>query len=88
MGQTKIVQHFNNQQYYLIIGIGKHTENMEELVCYRALYPPFDYYMRPKEMFFGKVDASKYPNHVGKDRFSYVENLPPHVIQLLNQWYG
>lgn len=82
-----IVQHFKNKQYYLILNISVHTEREEELVNYKALYSPYTIYSRPKELFFSKVDAIKYPEYAGEDRFSLVNDVPEHINALLNQWY-
>ena len=88
MDKYHVVQHFKNKEYYLVLFISKHTETGEELVNYRALYPPYDYYSRPIEMFYSKVDELKYPEYAGKDRFSLVNTIPNHIVKLLNQWYG
>lgn len=71
-----IVQHFKREiepqgQVYLyrIIGIVTHTETLEELVVYQALYGNFDLYARPLDIFLSEVDKEKYPNIVQKNRF-------------------
>lgn len=53
-------QHFRNKQYYEIIGTARHSETLEELVIYKALYATSDFdvgqlWVRPKKMFFEKV---------------------------------
>lgn len=59
---------------YEVIGIARHSENLEELVVYRALYnsPEFGknaIWVRPKAMFLENV------NFNGKNvpRFRYIE---------------
>ncbi|MFA6255194.1 MAG: DUF1653 domain-containing protein [Patescibacteria group bacterium] len=42
---------------YLVIGLAKHSETLEELVVYKALYnnKVSKLWVRPKKMFLGKV---------------------------------
>jgi len=54
-------RHYKNRKLYRIIGVGHHTENLEELMVYQALYddPTYGYraiWMRPKDMFTGTVE--------------------------------
>lgn len=62
-----IVQHFKretlskndkekNIYLYKIIGIAEHTETKEKVVVYQSLYGDFGMYVRPYDMFIGKVD--------------------------------
>lgn len=51
-----------NKYIYRIVGFAEHTETGEKLVIYQAMYPPFNTYARPLEMFFSKVDRNKYPD--------------------------
>jgi len=60
---------------YEVIGVGYHTESLEKVVIYRALYedPKFGkdaLWVRPKEMFLEtvEVEGEKIP------RFIYVED--------------
>ncbi len=54
-------RHYKNRDHiYEIVGVAKHSETLEELVIYKALYESeeFDYgaiWARPKEMFLGNV---------------------------------
>lgn len=51
-----------NKYIYRIVEFAEHTETGEKLVIYQAMYPPFNTYARPLEMFFSKVDRNKYPD--------------------------
>lgn len=59
---------------YEIIGIARHTENKEEVMVYKPLYPTecmngVDFVVRPLEMFMSEVDHTKYPDIAQKYRF-------------------
>lgn len=47
-------QHYKGN-YYEVIGVARHSETMEQLVVYRALYGEGGLWVRPKEMFFEDV---------------------------------
>lgn len=51
-----------NKYLYKVIGTSMHTENLELLLVYEALYPPFTMYCRPLTMALGFVDKEKYPD--------------------------
>ena len=65
-------QHYRGK-FYEVVGIARHSETLEELVVYRALYDSKEFgknalWVRPKSMFFETVDVD------GRDvpRFKYV----------------
>ncbi len=59
---------------YEIIGVCLHSETMEELVVYKALYGTKKLYCRPKDMFLSLVDQEKYPDAKQTYRFEYYCN--------------
>jgi len=61
-------QHFKGGQYE-VLGIAKHSESLEELVVYKALYGAGELWIRPIKLFFDEVDfeGKKVP------RFKYIE---------------
>ena len=60
-------KHFKGNEYE-VIGIGKHSETLEEMVIYRALYGDGGYWVRP---------ASEWDEEITRDgktfkRFIYI----------------
>ncbi len=63
-------RHFKGNEYE-VIGIGKHSETLEEMVIYRALYGDGGYWVRP---------AGEWNEEVVRDgktfkRFTYIEEV-------------
>lgn len=64
-----IYRHFKGD-YYIVEGIGIHSETKEKYVIYRGLYGNTEnIYLRPYDMFLSKVDREKYPNVKQEYRF-------------------
>ena len=61
-------RHYKGNEYQ-VIGEGTHTETEEKLVIYKALYEPFDIWVRPYDMFFETVEI----DGVTRPRFEKVE---------------
>ena len=68
----RIYKHFKGDKY-LVLGIVYHSETKEKMVHYKALYGNGLEYVRPFEMFAGKVDKVKYPNVEQEYRFQLQE---------------
>ena len=49
-----LYRHYKDQLYE-VLGEATHSENMEIMVVYRALYGDFGLWVRPKRMFLEKV---------------------------------
>ena len=68
----RVYRHFKGD-YYLTEDIARHSETGEEYVVYRKLYGDGSLWVRPKEMFLGKVDREKYPDVQQEYRFQLME---------------
>jgi len=67
----KKYRHFKGKEYE-VIAIGKHSETLEEMVVYKALYGNNDVWIRPLEMFTTKLDKNKYPDIDQEYRFKEI----------------
>jgi hypothetical protein len=50
-----IYEHYKGNRYE-VIGLAKHSETMEELVVYRALYGEHGLWVRPRAMFEEEIE--------------------------------
>ncbi|MGZ4034347.1 MAG: DUF1653 domain-containing protein [Bacteroidia bacterium] len=70
--QTGKYQHYKGKQYE-VIGIARHSENLQELVVYKALYQSEgnNLWVRPLEMFLEdvEIEGKKMPRfkYLGKE---------------------
>jgi len=67
-------KHYKGKQYE-VLGIGKHSETLEDFVIYKALYNSEQFgnnkiWIRPIEMFKGNVIV----NNQEIPRFKFIEN--------------
>ena len=60
-------RHFKGNEYE-VIGTAKHSETMEEMVVYRALYGEFGLWVRPASMWEETVERDGKTNQ----RFTYI----------------
>jgi hypothetical protein len=60
--QTGIYEHYKGKRYE-VIGVARHSETLEELVVYKALYDTPDFgndvlWVRPKQMFEEEIEQN------------------------------
>ncbi|NUM25896.1 MAG: DUF1653 domain-containing protein [Candidatus Buchananbacteria bacterium] len=60
----------NTGKEYRVIGLAKHSETLEDLVVYEALYnnETSRLWVRPAKMFLGQIEI----NHATVPRFTYL----------------
>lgn len=52
-----IYEHYKGQRYK-VIQVARHTETLEEVVVYQALYGDHEYWVRPLEMFLEEIEIN------------------------------
>ena len=63
-----IYKHYKGNEYK-VIGVAKHSETLQELVVYQALYGEMGLWVRPKTMFLETIEKD------GKEieRFAFIK---------------
>lgn len=51
-----LYKHYKGNNY-VVVGLAKHSETLEDLVVYRAIYGDGDLWVRPKEMFLENIEV-------------------------------
>ena len=54
---------------YIVEGIAHHSETLEKMVVYRALYGDNELWYRPYDLFMSEIDRQKQPEVKQKYRF-------------------
>lgn len=68
-------RHFKGNNYE-VLGEACDVNTNEEFVFYQQLYPPFQYWIRPKDMFFGE----KILNNETIKRFIKIEDSQKNIL--------
>jgi len=67
-----IYRHFKGG-YYLVEDIARHSETLEPMVVYRALYGDGGLFVRPYGMFIERLDKVRYSDAGQENRFELCE---------------
>lgn len=60
--RTGRYRHFKKEDHeYEVLGVARHSETLEELVVYKALYGAQDIWVRPLDNFLAVVDTPEGP---------------------------
>ncbi len=71
--KREMVTDGSSKYLYQVLDIAYHSETLEKLVVYKALYEPYGTWVRPYDMFMSEVDTVKYPEIKQKYRFEKIE---------------
>lgn len=72
-----LYKHYKNKNY-VVEGVALHSETLEKMVVYRALYGNRQLWIRPYEMFTEKIER----NGILFDRFKYIRNYEEDSISI------
>ena len=64
------VHYKNSEMKYIVLGVARHSETLEEMVVYKKLYDDYSEWVRPLEMFCGEVEV----NGIMISRFTYTKD--------------
>ena len=64
----EVYKHFKGKRYE-IVTLAKDSEDGSEVVVYKALYPPYDVFVRPLASFTEELNPEAYPEASQKHRF-------------------
>jgi hypothetical protein len=67
MIELGIYRHYKGHEYE-VIGVARHSETLEPMVIYRAMYGEKEFWVRPLEMFLEKIQI----DGVSKLRFEKI----------------
>lgn len=56
--KSGVYKHYKGNQYEVLF-VGRHSETLEEMAVYRALYGEYDIWVRPASMFLEEVLVEK-----------------------------
>ena len=65
-----LYQHYRGDLYQ-VIGLSRHSETLEELVVYQALYGNYGLWVRPYKMFTETIEVNGHP----MPRFKFIKPL-------------
>ena len=68
--QLGLYRHYKGNLYQ-VVSVARHSETLEELIVYRALYGDYGVWVRPKAMFAETIEY----NGVTQPRFAFVHAL-------------
>ena len=72
-------RHFKGNEYE-VIGTAKHSETLEEMVVYRALYGEFGLWVRPAKMWEETVERDG-KTYIVRKRIGYTDNILVKVLK-------